>query len=363
MAGKRQSEAVDNPGWMERIQGKAAALSPIVSSGMALQLAKRLRYQIPYQDIDPQLRLFLAVRNALGQTEFITEDTATSRLKLRHGMQTLRRSKTPVRAVTELAIPLAQGSMPARWYVPEEEDSQLPLMMFIHGGGFIVGDLDTHDEACRMLARYGHFQIVSIDYRRAPEHPAPAALDDAIAGFQWLQNNTGRFGKKRGQISVGGDSAGGNLAAVVSQQLAGTADAPCAQLLIYPVIDLFGDYPSKEKYGKQLVLTLRDCQVIREQYVNQGTLPADDPRICPLNGKLSGLAPALVVTSAFDMLRDEGEAYAHQLRKAGTTVAFRRVASQGHGFMNITPVNESAKWATIQLAQDFAMLCRGELPV
>lgn len=354
------SDQASKPSLPHRLQGKLARLSSIFPEAWLHRIAHTLKFDNTHDDLDPQIRLLLAVRAARGEKDIFTHNVAGDRDKLRQEMASLRKQPTPLQAVTDLRIPTSYGSIAARRYQPNQEDPQLPLVMFIHGGGFVIGDLDTHDEACRMLARYGRFQVIAIDYRLAPEHRAPAAVEDAIDAMKWLQANAAQFGKQRGQIAVAGDSAGGNLTAVVCQQLAGTADMPCAQMLIYPVMDVAGDYKSRELFGKNLILNQDDFRNFRDAYLADQNLH-DDPRISPMRGRVDGLPPALVITGAFDMLRDEGETYARKLKAAGVPVVVRRVAGHGHGFMNLTPINESAKWATIQSAQDFAMLCRGEL--
>ena len=198
--------------------------------------------------------------------------------------------------------------------------------------------------------------MLSVAYRLAPEHPAPAASNDCLDALKWAHKNAAALGIDPTKIAVGGDSAGGNLSAVVSQLAAGKAYAPAAQLLIYPVIDLEGIYPSHREYGKGLFLDQTDMDNAKIAYVDGIKLKRSDPRVSPLFGKLAGLAPALLVTAELDALRNEGELYAIKLREAGTYCEAYRVEGQGHGFINMTTINRAAYEATVKIAQDFRAL-------
>ncbi|RYZ87914.1 MAG: alpha/beta hydrolase, partial [Moraxellaceae bacterium] len=235
----------------------------------------------------------------------------------------------------------------------------LPLLVFYHGGGFIVGDLNTHDEACRLLCKYGQMQVLSVDYRLAPENPAPAAVFDCVAALKWAKAHAAELGADPAKVAVGGDSAGGNLSAVVSQQTKGTPDAPAAQLLIYPVVDLVNEYESRKIYTQGLFLSDLDVEQANASYVGISELSLEDPLVTPALGDMTNLPPALVITAGFDVLRDEGEAYAKRMLKLGNQATLERVPGQGHGFINITSVNRSARQATIKMAQDFRQLLDG----
>ncbi len=262
--------------------------------------------------------------------------------------------KTGVGSVRELEVDGAAGPLRARLYRPAAPDvsGQLPLLVFFHGGGFVIGDLDTHDEPCRMLCRHGQVQILSIDYRLAPEHPFPAAVDDALAAFRWAVEHADELGVDPHQVAVGGDSAGGNLSAVTSQLAARDGGpVPALQLLIYPATDLTeARTASGRMFANGFFLTENDRQWSTRHYFGGTGADGSDRRASPVLAEdLSGLAPAIVVTAGFDPLRDEGEAYADALRRAGTPVVSYRAPELIHGFINMTTV-PAARDAMLRIA-------------
>ncbi len=209
------------------------------------------------------------------------------------------------------------------------------MIVFFHGGGHVIGDLDTHDQPCRFLARHSGALVLSVDYRLAPEHRFPAAVDDALAAFRWAHREAEALGGDPRRIAVAGDSAGGNLAAVVAlrAKLDG-GPAPAFQALIYPVTDYSANHRSAELFGEGFFLTQRQMDWYRDHYFATED-ERRDPSASPLLASdLSGLAPALVVTAGFDPLRDEGEAYAKRLREAGVATTLRREPDLVHGFIN-----------------------------
>lgn len=263
------------------------------------------------------------------------------------------RPPLPLRT-TDVEIPGPAGPIPARAYVPQAAESPGPLLVWFHGGGWVQGSVQTHDASCRLLAHLAGVRVLSVDYRLAPEHPFPAAADDAVAAYRWAIEEAARLGVDPERIAVGGDSAGGNLAAVVALAIrdarrAGDAvPAPVFQLLVYPVCDLAEKAPSIATFADGFYLTERSMDWFSDQYVPERAQRAD-PRASPLRAAdLSGLPPAHVATCATDPLRDEGEAYARRLRDAGVPVATQR-HGQLHGFFN-TSVVRSSREGLAQLA-------------
>jgi acetyl esterase len=249
--------------------------------------------------------------------------------------------------VSDHAIPAAADSgsatpIPARLYVPAGAPAPGPLLVYYHGGGWVQGSLDTHDAACRLLAHFAGVRVLSVDYRLAPEHPYPAAVQDAVAAFAWAAAEAGRLGVDPARIAVGGDSAGGNLAAVVAQA-ARDDDAlpsPAFQLLVYPAVDLAAKADSVRTFAEGFLLTERGMDWYLGKYAPDIARRAE-PQASPLRaGDLSGLPPAYVATCVPDPLRDEGEAYAARLREAGVPVTLQR-HGQLHGFVNTTAVPSS----------------------
>jgi acetyl esterase len=239
----------------------------------------------------------------------------------------------PVGRVEDLTV----EGMPARLYASAEPQEK-PLLLYLHGGGFVVGDLDTHDAPCRVLCRHAGVDVLAVEYRKAPEHPFPGYVDDARTAFRWASERYDRVG-------VAGDSAGGNLAATVAIEF-----DPVLALLIYPVVDATEERPSRKLFGKGFFLTDELMEWYSGHFMPDGSDPAD-PLISPLlSPRLRESAPALVVTAGFDPLRDEGEAYAEALREAGVPVLLRRFPGLFHGFINSIGASPSSYDALVEVA-------------
>ncbi|MUL80571.1 MULTISPECIES: alpha/beta hydrolase [unclassified Mycolicibacterium] len=301
--------------------------------------------------LDTTLQLTLAAEHAAGVGGLVADHSpesgvAVSRAALR---STAAMLKARIRAdVTDISIPGPAGSIPARRYVPDGTGSPTTpaLLLYFHGGGFVIGDLDTHDSLCRLICRDGGIQVVSVDYRLAPEHKAPAALDDAYAAYRWALDHAAGLGATR--IVVGGDSAGGNLATVVAQQARDSElPLPALQLLLYPVTDMSSDTRSKTLFADGYFLSRRDMDWFTGHYLDDAEVTAEDPLVSPLLSEdLSGLPPALVVTAGFDPLRDEGNRYAQAMRDAGVVVDLREERSMIHAFANFFPLGGGSATAT-----------------
>lgn len=240
----------------------------------------------------------------------------------------------------------------ARLYVPssalgEAPGTSAPLLVFFHGGGFIYGDLESHDAGCRFLAEQSGVRVLSVEYRMGPACPFPAAYDDAVAAFRQVVARAEEFGADPGRIGVGGDSAGGNLATLVALD----AREQCAfQLLIYPVVQFEEVTRSRQLFGKGFFLTDGFIEIAGANYVPAGTDPRD-PRLAPLHAEIpEGVAPAYVCTAGFDPLRDEGEAYAEKLRAAGVKTELQRFPDQIHGFFNVVGSGRTARAAAAEVA-------------
>jgi acetyl esterase len=285
--------------------------------------------------------------------------SASGRLSPRQARARIRASaaaaagpKQTLPAVGDLAIPGPAGMIPARFYEPPGmglEDR--PLIVYFHGGGWTIGDLDTCDSVCRFLAFHTPAAVLSVGYRLAPEHPFPAAVEDAWAAFLWAAVDNSRLGADPDRIAVAGDSAGGNLAAAVS--LLACADGgpiPAMQALIYPVTDAVGGQRSRDEFAEGFLLTRSDMDWFERHYLPPAVDRAD-PRVSVLrSADLSGLPPAYVATAGFDPLRDEGEAYAARMREAGVEVALRRHPGLIHGFANMTAISPASNAAMRELA-------------
>jgi len=260
---------------------------------------------------------------------------------------------TPVEvgSVEDVEVPGAVGPLRARIYRPGRSEPH-PTLLFFHGGGFVVGDIDSYDGQCRTLCSEVGATVLAVEYRLAPEDPFPAAVEDAIAACEWVLGNVDDLGGAADRIVVGGDSAGGNLAAVVTQAMRGREPGLAAQLLIYPATDFSSDRPSLEENAEGLFLTRDDMRWFESHYIGDPG-PSDDPRVSPLLAEdLSGLPPAVVVTAELDPLRDDGEAYAEALETAGVQVIRRRYDGLVHGFFAMGTFSKVAKAANAELCAD-----------
>ncbi|MDX6633899.1 MAG: acetyl esterase [Solirubrobacterales bacterium] len=260
------------------------------------------------------------------------------------------RPTIPMARVEAVEIPGPVGTIPARLYVPRTPDEgPLPLLVYFHGGGWVIGDLETHDSPCRFLAAHSGAQVLAVDYRLAPEHPFPAAAEDAFAAYAWASANAGRLGTEPARIAVGGDSAGGNLAAAVCLMARDEgAPPPAMQVLIYPVTDTGRELPSRQTFREGFLLTSRDMAYYEDRYLPPGT-DRGDPRVSVLQATdLSGLPPAYVATAGFDPLRDEGDAYALRMREAGVRVALHRHPGLVHTFVNLTAISPTSRAAMLE---------------
>jgi len=318
-----------------------------------LALSRRPPVMLDGQRLDEGIQLLLALMAAAGDAGLggAGADPQAERDRARAQALAAAGRATAVGAVAELVVDGGAGALRARHYAPPEPLGEEPLIVFFHGGGWVIGDLDTHDEPCRMICRHAGVHVLSVDYRLAPEHPFPAAVEDALAATRWALGHARELGADPARVGVAGDSAGGNLAAVTARTLAREDGAALAlQALIYPGTDFVAPTRSQQLFGRGFFLTQEAMDWFRGHYIPDGVDPAD-PRLSPLRaGDLQQLAPALVLTAAFDPLRDEGEAYADALARAGNRVVLRRFPGLIHGFINFTAVNRAAREATIALA-------------
>ena len=288
--------------------------------------------------LDPSIQMLLAAQRLMGIDGLMVHgDPVATRANNRELTASLDEPNLRVAEIRPLSIPGPAGVIPARHYRPPAADGPAPLLVFFHGGGFVFGDLDTHDAACRLICRDAGVHVLAVDYRLAPEHPAPAASDDAYAAYLWARSHAVELGADPRRVAVGGDSAGGCLAAVVTRLARdGGQPVPSLQWLIYPVTDMRGQARSRTLFGDGFLLTKQDMDWFQDAYLKGSGLAVTDPLVSPLlAGDLSGLSPALIVTGGFDPLRDEGEQYAAKLRDAGVVVDQRRMPSMIHAFLNL----------------------------
>lgn len=298
--------------------------------------------------LDPMLKSFMAM---LADFPAITE---LSVAQVRKRMRTATRVKQPVvlERVTDLTIAAAGRTLAARCYRPAP--GTLPGLVFFHGGGWTVGDLDTHDDVCRRIAREAGCVVIAVDYRLAPEHPFPAAIDDASAALYWVAEQAQALGIDAARLLIGGDSAGGNLSLITALHLCAQGGPTLAgQWLLYPSCDLAAqDTESYRLYSEGLGLSRADVHWFTQHYLRDRTL-LPDPRVSPLRApSLAGLPPTYVGVAEHDVLRDEGLALVQRLRADGVAVIGECFDDQIHGFANYaTQVPASARALSRAIAQ------------
>lgn len=268
--------------------------------------------------LDPYARRFLDMM-AMGGT---AEPSVAGRRNALRNLARLSRPRTVTAvAVRDLSVPGPAGELPARLYEPAGAETALPGLVFFHGGGLVAGDLDTHDAICRTLVEAAGIRLLAVDYRLAPEHPFPAAIEDALAASRWALAHAEELGIDPDRLAIGGDSAGAGLAAVTCQEMRAAGDpAIAAQLLLCPVLDLAGSEPSRRDFAEGYFL---DAATIARDLAALGVGEQDlaDPRLSPLRAaSLAGLPPAILHTAEFDIVRDGGTAYAGRLAEAGVPV-------------------------------------------
>lgn len=256
---------------------------------------------------------------------------------------------------TPMTIPVTGRAIPARLYRPANQDPARGVLVYLHFGGGVVGDLDTCHAFCGMLARGARLAVVSVDYRLAPEHPWPQGLEDATAAFEWALANGEALGALPGRVSIGGDSMGGNFAAIIAQEMQRQGKPlPAVQLLIYPATDLASAHPSMSLFGDAFPLTKETMDWFMSQYLPPGA-DVKHPRLSPANApSLVGLPPALVFTAGFDPLVDQGEDYAQKLASAGVETSYRCFDSLAHGFTAFTGAIPAARQACLEIVAAFA---------
>jgi acetyl esterase len=303
--------------------------------------------------LHPEVRALLEMMDAQGAPPLETQDPVEARSARLEPMKLLNGEPDALGRVENLFAPGPAGDVPLRLYASEHAGLR-PALVYFHGGGFVFGNLDTHDAVCRALAKASGAVVVAVDYRLAPEHKFPAAVDDSYAATKWVAANAERLGIDASRIAVGGDSAGGNLATVIAMRCRDAGGpALAAQVLIYPVTDVSTfETGSHRELGEGYFLTRAGMEWFTGHYLasaDHKRHPEVSPLLAP---NLSGLPPALIITAEFDPLRDEGEAYAQRLQQAGVPVTLTRYPGMIHGFVSMRGVLSGGRQA-IQEAANF----------
>jgi acetyl esterase len=344
-----------------RIEHAVARFLLGLSPATQRRLSGRAPLAVDGLTLHPELQLMLRAQQlSAGSRGLTTGSLDQARAQMRRDCMVHEGECIAVANVRDFALATRNGPLRARHYAPEQAEEPLPLCVFFHGGGFVLGDLETHDAACRLLCKHAGVHVLAIDYRLAPEHPFPAAVDDALDALRFAVAHAAELGADPRRVGVAGDSAGGNLAAVAGLLARDHGErVPDFAALIYPVVDFERTYPSQQLFGEGLLLTTADRKLFDRAYFGEDPALRSDPRLSPLLGDLRGLCPALVVTAGFDLLRDEAEAYARALEQAGNRVIARREPELIHGFLNLFGVSPACRAACMRIAADLRGLSRG----
>ena len=297
------------------------------------------------QRLDPDTQWLIRLGELGGAPTVSAPTVAEARARFRQSATFLDPRVSGCQSA-ERTLPGPAGELRARLYSPRGASQRAPGLLFLHGGGWTIGDLDTHDNVCRYLAVEAGCRVLALDYRLAPEHPYPAAVEDAEAALAWLLGHAAEVGVDPARVAVGGDSAGGNLATVVARRARDAGSGgPCYQLLLYPGVDATQERPSFQLFGEGFLLTGADVRWFKGHYHPDPSRMGEPDASPLLTEDLSGLPPAAVIVAGFDPLRDEGLAYARRLAEAGVPTA--EVLHEGliHGFPHVSAASRASREA------------------
>jgi acetyl esterase len=307
--------------------------------------------------VDPQMQAVLERAADSALPAYCTVSAAEARRLYKETRAVLSPPVPEVQALRDLAASGPAGPIPLRLYrgLGTAADAPLPVLVYFHGGGWTIGDLDTHDIVCRTLANKARCAVVSVDYRMGPEHRFPAAVEDCLAATRWVAREGAALGIDAARIAVGGDSAGGNLAAVVAITLRDAGGPPLVfQALVYPATDQRLDSESHSRFGQGYLLTRDNMLWFRGNYLMPSEY--DDWRASPIRAAdLTRLPPAHIITAGYDPLLDEGRAYSDRLVAAGVPVLYECFEGMAHGFLTMGGVVAAANHALYRLGQSLAL--------
>jgi acetyl esterase len=312
--------------------------------------------------LHPHAKALLDVIVANGIPPTHTLSPAAARKFYRERRAITQPDPPAIAEVRELRATGPHGAIPMRLYHPQlatQRSTPPPVLVYFHGGGWVIGDLDTHDTLCRELANGAGIGVVAVDYRMGPEHHFPAAVDDCLAATRWVRDHAAELGVDASRLAVGGDSAGGNLAAVVAIAARDAGDLPIAfQLLIYPATDQRRGWPSHTANAQGYLLTADTMDYFHDHYIADKALDLDWRASPLLHKDLSKLPPALVLTAGYDPLRDEALQYSHRLTQAGNRATHILFERQIHGFITMGRVIDEANAAVALCAAELKRALR-----
>jgi acetyl esterase len=307
-------------------------------------LARSRRDPVEGQTLAEDVAAMLGLDDIGDRSDLRRLSLATARARVAESVHIVDAPAPPGVTHEDREVPSAAGPIRVRVYTPDGSEGASPAVVYIHGGGWVTGSVATHDGFCRRIAHGARVRVVSVEYRLAPEHRFPAALDDSLAATRWVLAHAEELGIDPSRVAVAGDSAGGNLSAVVARRTRGDARRPALQVLLYPALDATCSLPSHQTFGERYFLTREMCAWYYGHYLGDGDPRAADAS--PLLAPEVSEVPALIYTAGFDPLRDEGRAYAERLRSAGTPVTYHELADTVHGFALMTGASATARDAT-----------------
>jgi acetyl esterase len=323
----------------------------LISEDEALRLLGGHRISLGSRTMDPKAQIVGEFVKSI-RVPGVYPPLPELRQQLRTMVALMDEPAPPLARVEDIRIPGPAGEIPARVYADSVGGAPLPVVAYFHGGGWVQGDLETHHGLCARLAKHAGVLVVAIDYRLAPEHKFPAAVDDCLAAYRWLRANGRDLDADTARVAVAGDSAGGNLSAVVSQLAASSGTpVPTCQVLIYPAVDFSLETDSHRELAEGHVIPRDRILWYSGQYL-RSEADKTDLRAAPLRAQtLAGQPPALIVTAGFDPLRDEGKAYGDRLRKEGIDVVYREYPGEIHAFVSLTKAIPQGMAATLEIAE------------
>ncbi len=308
--------------------------------------------------LDPRMQ-FLEAKARERAIPWDSMSVALLRAQTEAGAEIFGGGKVPGVRIEKVYVTGRSHSVPCRLYLPTVRDNAAAMLVYFHFGGGVIGSLETCHRLCALIAKEAGAPVLSVDYRLAPEHKFPAGLEDCMAAYSWAVDNAARYGAPVGKAAVGGDSMGGHFSAIMAQEFRKTKP-PVLQLLIYPAVDFMSETPSVHDFADAWPLTAETIDFFMKQYLPEHADPSD-PRISPIRTQdLRGLAPALIYTAGFDMLLDQGAAYAELLQDAGVKTRYHCFESLPHGFVAFPSATRAAEQALRRIAQETAPALKGQ---
>lgn len=300
--------------------------------------------------LSPLIHLILGLKQKRGGPELHEDTPENGRTQYRKTALAIR-AKYKVGNVEDFSLNVEGREIAVRHYLPHASNAIPAVLVYFHGGGYVIGELDTHDDICRLICRNTGLQVLSVDYRLAPEHPFPAGIEDADHVVQWVQQNAEKFSIEKSSVLVGGDSAGATIAAATANNFSKT-EPLLAQLLFYPGTDKSRVWDSYEKFGYKYFLNIADRDWFYAHYMDNSETLAEDPNISPLKFDFTSSAtPGVIVTAGFDVLRDEGRVYADKLKTSKAQINHFHFGNLTHGFVNLVSVHGASKKAAIKASK------------